>query len=213
MSNSNKIIGFAVVSIILLSAIGCTCGVSNGYIYNNCSSNLPLCTPVYDDLAVSMINAKVPVANAPTWRDYLQTQVPAFSSSQVNVLYFSAQLPHSYKEGTNLEFHIHLVYPDSNGKNSVWYFSYSWANIGDDFPAPTTTTVGIPSPANADNHRLSEIVASIDGTGKTISSVLLCSIQRLGNDLEDTYDNEIYLISSDFHFQADTLGSSAMLAK
>jgi hypothetical protein len=161
-----------------------------------------------------MANAKTPAANAPVWRDYLQSQVPAFSPTQVNVLYFTAQLPHSYKEGSNIEFHIHVAYPDNSAGNSTWYFSYSWANIDGNFPVASSVTKRfVASPVVANKHQRVSVISSIDGTGKTVSSVLLCSIQRLGNDSDDNYPSEIYLVSGDFHIQKDTIGSRTENAK
>jgi len=225
-------------AVILLVSTACTCQVVDGVVQKNCFGDLIPCeTGTYDigsaakswanewvgflwltdecwdDMSIAMANAKVPAANAPTWRDYKQTQVPAFSASQVNVLYFTAQLPHSYKEGSDLEFHIHVAYPDAVAGNSVWYFSYSWANDGVAFPVALSTTVTKPSIGIVDGHQLMEIIANIDGTGKKISSVLLCSIQRLGNSGDDNYGNEIYLVSGDFHYQKDAIGSRTMLVK
>ena len=163
---------------------------------------------IWTDLSIAMSQARTPASLAPTWSPYKGTQVPAYSDTQVNVLYFSAQLPHSYKEGTNIEFHIHIAYPDAVAGNSVWYFTYSWANDGESFPAPTLSPqVIIASPGVVDYHQRAEIIASMNGIGKKISSVLLCSIQRTGTSLDDNYGNVIYLTSADFHFQQDTLGS------
>ncbi len=164
--------------------------------------------PIWTDLSIAMAQARTPASLAPTWSPYKGTQVPAYSPTQVNVLYFSAQLPHSYKEGTNIEFHIHIAYPDAVAGNSVWYFTYSWANDGEAFPDPTLSPqVIIASPGVVDYHQRAEIIASMNGIGKKISSVLLCSIQRTGTSLDDNYGNVIYLTSADFHFQQDTLGS------
>jgi hypothetical protein len=231
-----KIVLVIIGIVSLIVPMGCTC--SNGMVAVDCYGDLIPCdTGVYDigsavkswanewvgflwltdqcwdDLSIAMANAKVPAANAPTWRDYKQSQVPAFSATQVNVLYFSAQLPHSYKEGSNLEFHIHVAYPDAVAGNSVWYFSYSWANDGVAFPVASSTTVTKSSIGIVDGHQRMQIVANIDGTGKKISSVLLCSIQRLGNSGDDNYGNEIYLVSGDFHYQVDSLGSRLITTK
>ena len=189
-------------------AVNNTFYLGNPTHYFNSTYTYSFYTYAWDDVSVPMANAKTPAANAPTWR-YLQGgEVPAFSASQVNVIYFSAQLPHSYKEGSNLEFHIHVAYPDALAGNSTWYISYSWANIGDVFPLPAIVTVNdVPSPEIANAHRTVELVANINGAGKKISSILICSIQRLGNTLEDNYPSEIYLISSDFHIVKDTIGS------
>ncbi len=175
---------------------------------------LVLETPVYDDLSIAMSQARIPAALAPTWTPYKGSQIPAYSATQVNVIYFSAQLPHTYKEGTNLEFHIHIAYPDALAGDSAWYFTYSWANIGDSFPAPTLTPqVLVASPLVADYHQMAEIVASMDGTGKKISSTLLCSIQRTGTYGDDDYPSAIYLVSADFHHQINTIGSRAASSK
>ncbi len=173
-----------------------------------------LSTPVYDDMQISMANVKTPASSAPTWTPYKGSEVPAFSKTATNVLYFSAQMPHSYDEGTNIEFHIHVAYPDNGAGNSVWYMTYSWANIDGAFPAASNSgNVIVASPATADYHDDPSIVASINGAGKTISSVLLCSISRLGGDGSDDYDNVIYLVSGDFHYQKDTIGSRQQLIK
>ena len=149
-----------------------------------------------------------PVSLAPTWVTYKSSQLPAFSPTQVNVLYFTAQLPHSYLEGSDIEFHIHIAYPDANAGNSVWYFTYSWANMGDTFPAASDSgQVIVASPTTTDEHQLAELITAINGAGKEISSVLLCSIQRTGTHVSDDYPSNIYLVSGDFHHQIDTIGS------
>ena len=173
-----------------------------------------LSTPVYDDMQISMANVKTPASNAPNWVAYKESEIPAFSKTATNVLYFTAQLPHTYKEGTDLEFHIHIAYPDTGAGNSIWYMTYSWTNIDGNFPAASNSgNVTLVSPTVADRHTAPPIIATISGAGKTVSSVLLCSISRLGGDGSDDYDNVIYLVSGDFHYQKDTLGSRQQLIK
>jgi len=182
--------------------------------YFNSTYTYNFYTYAWDDVSIAMANVRSPASLAPTWTSYLQSQVPAFSPTQVNVLYFSAQLPHSYKEGTNIEFHVHLVYPDANVGNSTWYLSYSWANFGEDFPVASSVTVyDVAAPAVANRHQLVSLAPSINGAGKKVSSVLLCSIQRLGNTIEDNYPSEIYLVSGDFHIIKDTIGSRSESVK
>lgn len=168
---------------------------------------------VYDDMQISLANARSPASLAPNWTAYKGSQVPAFSADQVNVLYFSAQVPHSYKEGTDLEFHVHVAYPDNTWGYSRWYMTYSWANVGDVFPAESSASVVHGSTNTTDEHQLIELTSSINGTGKTISSILLCSIQRTGTFVSDNYSNVIYLVSADFHYQKDSLGSKTQTHK
>jgi hypothetical protein len=169
--------------------------------------------PVYNDVSILLSTAKAPSSSSPTWTSYLSSEVPAFSKTVTNTLYFTSQLPHGYKEGSDIEFHIHLVYPDGNSGNSTWQLTYSWANIDGTFGVATSVNATIVSPATQNYHQMAEIEDAINGAGKTISSVLLCSISRLGGDGGDNYDNDIYAVSADFHVQTDTIGSRTATVK
>jgi hypothetical protein len=224
-----KLMFMAALGVIALLVASCTPVYTVAYggkYYTGCSGNITPCVnntfyigdykflTQYDDMQISLANVKTPAANAPTWRYFQGSEVPAFSASQVNVLYFSAQVPHSYLEGSPLELHIHVAYPDNLAGDSTWYYTLSWANIGDVFPVPVMDTIShVPSPATTSSQQMIELVANIDGTGKKISSVLVCSVQRLGNDGDDNYPSEIYGISTDFHYMKNTLGSRTGLAK
>lgn len=164
--------------------------------------------PAWDDLQVNISSVRIPTSGAPTWTAYKGSYVLAFSASARETIYFTAQLPHGYQEGSDIEFHLHLAYPDGNAGHSVWNFTHSWADIGDTFPAPTTVAnVVIDAPGVADYHQIAEIEDSIDGSDKNISSVLLCSLQRDGTSEQDDYGSDVYLVALDFHIQVDSLGS------
>ena len=208
---------FFILVIACISLVGCY-GPGPYLYHNSTTSSLYVTTnvtatgvdldpAVWDDLSIALAQAKTPASLAPTWTPYKGSQIPAYSSSAINVIYFSAQLPHSYKEGSSIEFHAHIVYPDNLAGNSVWYATYSWANVDSTFPVATGVYLTVASPTITDYHQLINIVPSISGTGKKISSVLLCSLQRIGNHIEDTYPSELYAVSADFHFKKDTLGS------
>ena len=66
----------------------------------------------------------------------------------------------------------------------------------------------------ADKHYLTNF-AALSGTGKTISSMLLCRIFRdaTGAGLTDDYDNDVGLLEIDFHYEIDTAGSREVLVK
>lgn len=160
---------------------------------------------VYDDNAISFANVKLPTANEPTWTSYKGSEVLSFSPTQTNLVYFSTQLPHRYHAGSNIEFHIHVAYPTTAIATSTWEFTYSWASINSNFPTETTVTKQILSSGVIDKHTMS-MIAAIDGTGKTESSILVCSLKRLGADANDTYANSIYFISADFHIPINKLG-------
>lgn len=163
---------------------------------------------VWDDQQINISSVRLPAAGAPTWTAYKGSQVLAFSGSADNTIYFTAQLKHKYKEGSDLEFHIHYIPEDNTAGNVRWVFTHSWANIGAAFPSETTVTTILATPEITDQHTLGEIAAAITGTGKTISSVLLCSLTRTGSHGDDTYNaKDIYIAAEDFHLEMDTVGS------
>lgn len=165
--------------------------------------------PAWDDFIVQVAASRLPASAAPTVVSYLGTEVLSFSKSATNTMPFNVQIPHSYQAGTAIELHCHVVYPNAGAGDSRWQASYNWANINAEFDAASTTStaVTVASPNTARRHQLIELVASIAGTGKTLSSILLCSLSRLGGDGADTYDDVIYLIGVDFHLKKDALGS------
>lgn len=169
--------------------------------------------PAWDDQQINISSVKLPGAGAPSWTLYKGTYVLVFSDSADEIIYFTAELAHGYREATNIEFHIHLAYPDNNAGDTQWIFTYSWANVGAMFPAETGVSATIASPTTADYHQLAEIENSINGAGKTISSVLLCSLKREGTSEKDTYGSAVYLVALDFHIQINSLGSRTELAK
>lgn len=127
-------------------------------------------------------------------------------------VYFVAQIPHSYKEGTNITPHVHWAPETDDDATARWALTYTWTNIGDTVGAPATIYVNQAINGNADDHLLTEF-AQLDGTGKSISSILVCTLTRNSSDAADTFDDDAYLMEFDFHYQMDTVGSRQELLK
>jgi hypothetical protein len=51
------------------------------------------------------------------------------------------------------------------------------------------------------------------GTGKKVSSILICRLWRNSGNSADTFQEDAGLLSLDFHFQIDTVGSRAQYVK
>ncbi len=132
-----------------------------------------------------------------------------FSPSQEQELFFTVQLPHSYKEGTDIEPHIHWTpYNEvSTSGDVVWGLEYIWANIGDEFNY-TTITSGTASVTPTIKHSMCDL-GTMDGSGKTRSSMIVCRVFRDATNSSDTYDDWICLLEIDFHFQKSTLGTTS----
>ena len=150
-----------------------------------------------------------------------------FRAGKSDELYFNEQMPHSYREGTDIEPHIHFIYAGGTTGTIVWGIEYSWANIGDPFPQVGQSGYGILYGSRAytagDQYKhiyLDTIASSptggatgnISGTGKKISSMLICRVFRLGSGA-DTYTGFGGLLEMDFHYQICGMGSATEMAK
>lgn len=124
----------------------------------------------------------------------------------VEAMSFTMQLPHNWKEGTNIFPHIHWVPKYSGSGNIKWNLDYSWADLDDttpqSFPAITTTSVVVTGPFIQNKHLLSPLTSGnvgISGAGKHYSSILICRIWRDSGDGADTYQADAGGLSVDFH--------------
>lgn len=136
---------------------------------------------------------------------YVQTSI----EDSIQSLYFTAQLPHSYLEGSDLYPHVHWFPKDNTGGTVTWGLEYTWANSGSPFPITSTITATDNAPTVALQHVITNL-GTISGTGKKISSVLMCRIYR---GLNDTYENAAGLLELDFHYQQQGTGSRTQLTK
>jgi len=127
-------------------------------------------------------------------------------------VYFSVQIPHTWREETPLKPHLHFTVPTNGtaGQRVKWGFEYALCCVGDTFTTTTTTFTTTIAPVDSDMVAKKHYIAGlpdIDTTGCTISSMILCRLFRDTTDVEDTYPDEVALMEFDFHFQNNTPGS------
>lgn len=166
---------------------------------------------VWDDLRFPASSVKGGGAFDTTPTAYKNGIVEAFSTGPNNEsVQFIAQLPHGYKQGSDLKFHLHWTIPTSGvgggAENVKWDFTYSWANIGGSFPAATSVTVTVDVQDITTDDHIYTAVIEISGVGKKISSILICSLTRdvgVAND----YADDAYFLEADFHYKINTVGS------
>ena len=183
------------------------------YVDDSISGNLTK----WDDLRTPVTAVKVSGVKPPTWTSYKSSEVLGFSDQAIagneEQIFFSIQLPHSYLEGSDIYPHIHWVPEDNTGGNVRWELTYTWADINSAFGAATTDNITAAAGTTTDKHLLSSF-AIINGAGKTISSMLLCSLKRNSSNALDTYNGKsAYFIEIDFHYKMDSVGSSTELVK
>ena len=105
----------------------------------------------WEDLRVPVTSVKVQGAsNTPDWGAFLTgLQLLWFDNSTMEQVFFVVQMPHSWKEGSDICPHIHWV-PSINGAQEAhtvkWGVEYSWANEGATFPSTSTGTGNMRQP-------------------------------------------------------------------
>lgn len=171
---------------------------------------------VWDDLRIPGLSVKTG-ASAPDLAAFLgagSLLVLAFDgAATLEQCYFTAQLPHSYKEGTNLYPHVHWTPTTADAGDVVWQLEYSWVNVDGTFGASTTIeTAAAAAGGTAWVHKKTSF-AAITGASKTISSMLVCRLFRDPAHASDTYTHDAAFLEVDFHYEIDTVGSRAALTK
>jgi len=190
----------------------------------------------WDDLRVPLSSIKTGGVKDPTFTNWktdgavsrgiydwhFSHQAVAANEEEV---FFDAQLPHGYEEGSDIYFHVHWTPAVSGAAGQFVKFGleYVWVNKDGTFPANTTIIYSDASAAAAattsgdgtlvhGKHYLTEF-ALIDGTGMMISSILSCRFFRNSSHANDTLIQNVILFEVDFHFLKDAIGSRERLEK
>jgi hypothetical protein len=166
----------------------------------------------YDEISVPANAMGVLLGEAPTESNFQSGFVYFFADEAIpaneRTVHFTVTMPHDYKEGTNVAFNVRWAFRnDEVGTNVRWRLSTSWANIGEAYPVPTNAWA-LSAPSNNDNSIYQRtIFAPTDGTGKDISSQILCYLRRNSTDVSDNYTDVAVLLSVGVLYQKDSPGS------
>jgi len=134
-------------------------------------------------------------------------------------VFFTCQIPHTYKLGTDLMAHIHWTPRDrgviESAKTVAWKLDYSIADINEVFPSSSTLDLTDTCSGTDDYH---EMTSSVTLDGSSLSGVSAMIVCRLYRDGGDTWANNgagelPVLLEFDFHYQIDTVGSRQELSK
>lgn len=169
---------------------------------------------VWDDLRFPANSLSRPAANAAQVNDsYFGGQVLDFTfGNKVQTAQFNAQMSHAWKEESDIEFHLHLTGSADVTGTTQWSFTYAWANMDASFAVELDISQTIDISVGDDFHISGEI-GDITAPTKQISSMLVCSLSRMGTQGGDTYAGDVHLLEADFHYQKDTNGSREEHAK
>lgn len=136
-----------------------------------------------------------------------------FSASEEQEVYFTIQIPHSYKVGTTLYPHVHWTTftGTPTGTNVVWGLEYTVKAIGGVFGTTSLITANsvisaIGTPSGAKQHLITAL-PTIPGTDFGISTILVCRLYRAATSGSDTFASSTGLLGFDIHYEKDTDGS------
>jgi len=172
--------------------------------------------PVWDDLQISAsaINAAGP--SGPAGRDQENGTI-TLAGNQTQSFTSSFQMPHSWYEGSIVRPHMHWYKSNSNEGDPTLEFRYAWAKVGELVPDIAQETwhpfqkIGIPHSNTAFKHAVWSAVETIDGTGQTISSILIVNVRRVAQGGDD-YNGVVHVLSFDCHIQMAQRGSIGLYA-
>ncbi|PIV49317.1 MAG: hypothetical protein COS19_09250, partial [Flavobacteriaceae bacterium CG02_land_8_20_14_3_00_34_13] len=134
-------------------------GINNTYIEVDGSLSYEGTATRWDDLKVPVNATKEGEFKRPDWNIFLGNTLLQWFKDESNAdnqqeLFFNVQMPHAWKEGTDIFPHVHWVPKTTiTGKAVTWGLEYTWVNVGESFPATTTITgSGKTHDTNSNNH-------------------------------------------------------------
>lgn len=191
----------------------------DAYFAGTVSANKVSFLTQYDDVQVPVTSTKLGGSKDPSWEKVKDNGSGSqgvfsyhFSNTTEQEVYFVMQLPHGYKEASNIVAHIHWSPINANSGNVIFGIEYTWCNVDGTFGNTTLSEVTVAAGGTAYKHKVTDIV-TITGTGKTISSLVLARFYRKAADALDTYESKVAVFDVDFHIQKDTLGSLSVTTK
>ncbi len=165
----------------------------------------------WDDLLVPLTESVKGTLTLPHW-DATNFGLLFPQNDPSEYVTFNFQMPHRWKEGTTVYPHVHFL----QGQNQAPTFKldWRWYNIGASVPSFTTgytmgTLVGSQTWSSGLLHRIVQGSGGLDGTGKTLSSILQIKLYRDDN----VYSGDCLAVSFDLHFQIDSFGSASEYTK
>jgi hypothetical protein len=177
---------------------------------------LVLDTPVYDDIILPLMSGKIPASNYPDWASFT-TNTAAYKFGVDEYIDCMAEVPHDYKEGTDLIIHVHFVLSAATAQEEKVQF-IAYYSIGDAMEAMAAEANGSGESTiangTADKSHILLNLKTITGTNYKIGAIINIRLKRIaksagGNELTA----EPFVMSVGVHYQIDTLGSRSVTSK
>lgn len=151
----------------------------------------------------------------------MATNIYAWEFQKNDEAYFSIQIPHKYKAGSDMYVHIHWS-PGANGneesgKTVGWKVDYAITSIGSAFGSTTLADLSHAVTGVDQQHEITSDV-TVSGSGVGISAIIIGRISRTDTGTDDTWSGTAsgslpLLLELDFHYEMDTVGSRTHISK
>lgn len=170
---------------------------------------------VFDDISLSGLSFSPGGAASPDIIDFVNPNLKVFGfdgGSTIERLYITTEMRHEYKEGSDLELHVHWAPTTTGAGNVKWQLYYSWVSVDGVYSSPVLLPVISPARGTAWQNTYASF-GIIPGAGQGINSQLILQLFRDPGDGEDTYGADAALIALGIHYEKDTVGSRQRTAK
>lgn len=131
-----------------------------------------------------------------------------FSAAADERIFVIMQMPHDWKEGSNIIPHIHWSPTNTNTGTTEWELEWQIANIDGTFSGSwSDDTLNDDGDGVTDKHQCASF-SEIDMSGHTLSCIIKFRLWRRGSTGgDDDYNANAKLLEFDIHYQKDSLGS------
>ena len=173
---------------------------------------------VWNDIYFPMTVGKIGGANQPTWAAF-QGNTFEYSFAINNYIHLPTQeIAHSYKEGSNIVLHVHIVLDGSDvGDTKVNYeIEYTIGDLDEVMSAAAVETSGdfTITGGLADRTHLYIPVTTIIGTNLKTQSALKMRFRRVALDgAGNAPSNDPFVLMVGAHIEDDTVGTRTETAK
>ena len=175
---------------------------------------------VFEDIIISLSSARVPAANAPTWSNFI-SNLNAFTYGLNDFQEFTSEIAHSYKEGSDIEIHVHGATNGLEGVDKTIKFEVEYElvdnNTAGDFGDAYTGTTILPGeitiPASTADKTAWAIDVGIDSTGVLLQGATLVGRVRRIASTGTEPASDPFVVQIGVHIEQDTVGSRTELTK
>lgn len=175
---------------------------------------------VFEDIVINLSAARVPAANAPTWSGFI-SNLNAYTYGLNDFQEFSAEIMHSYKEGSLIEFHAHGATNGQEGLDKTIKFEIEYEIVdnntsgdwGDTYTGTTLMNGQITIPSGTADKTAWAIDVGDDITGNFLQGASVVGrVRRIASTGTEPVANP-FVIQLGMHIEQDTVGSRTELTK